>query len=221
MIYCVEDNAAIREIGDLCLWGAGYAAEGCADGAEFFRKFQPAGAELVLLDVMLPGEDGLQILKKLRADPAAERLPVIMLTALSSEIDKVRALDLGADDYLTKPFGMMELLARIRAVLRRCRRKTARSSWAIIALEPRSYTAAEDGMQLTSPSRNLSFWRILMENCGRVPVGRSFWTGSWGIGDGIETRTLDTHVRSLRQKLGEQSGLIETVRAWLNRIGKP
>ncbi len=196
MIYCVEDDAAIRELVIYALWGAGYAAEGCADGAEFFRKFQ-------------------------RADPAAERLPVIMLTALSSEIDKVRALDLGADDYLTKPFGMMELLARIRAVLRRVPEENSALVVGDIALDPGSYTAAVDGMQLTLTLKEFELLRILMENCGRVLSREVLLDRVWGIGDGIETRTLDTHVRSLRQKLGEQSGLIETVRGVGYRIGKP
>jgi len=221
MIYCVEDDDAIRELVVYALQGAGYEAVGCADGAVFFRKFSPEGAELVLLDVMLPGEDGLQILRRLRADPAAERVPVIMLTALSSEIDKVRALDLGADDYLTKPFGMMELLARIRAVLRRIPEESAVLTVGGVTLDPGSHTAAVDGTQLTLTLKEYELLHILMENCGRVLSREVLLARVWSIGDGIETRTLDTHVRSLRQKLGDQGNLIETVRGVGYRIVKP
>ena len=221
MIYFIEDDNSIRELVLYALKNSSYSAEGYPDSQSFFARFQPAQAELILLDVMLPGESGLEILKKLRANPAAAKIPVIMVTALGSEFDKVTALDLGADDYITKPFGMMELLARIRAVLRRVPEEKAEASLAAgnIAILGDQRQVMVDGKEVVLTFKEFELLSYLMENRGRVLSRDKLLDVVWGIGCDVETRTVDVHVRTLRQKLGDAGAMIETVRGVGYKIG--
>ena len=221
MIYFIEDDNSIRELVLYALKNSSYSAEGYPDSQSFFARFQPAQAELILLDVMLPGESGLEILKKLRANPAAAKIPVIMVTALGSEFDKVTALDLGADDYITKPFGMMELLARIRAVLRRVPEEKAEASLAAgnIAILGDQRQVMVDGKEVVLTFKEFELLSYLMENRGRALSRDKLLDVVWGIGCDVETRTVDVHVRTLRQKLGDAGAMIETVRGVGYKIG--
>ena len=221
MIYFIEDDNSIRELVLYALKNSSYSAEGYPDAASFFSAFQPAHTELILLDVMLPGEDGLSILRKLRSNPAAEKIPVIMVTALGSEFDTVTALDLGADDYITKPFGLMELLARIRAVLRRVPEEKGAAPLAVgnIVLRSDQRLAMVEGREVVLTFKEFELLSCLMENRGRVLSRDKLLDIVWGIGCDVETRTVDVHVRTLRQKLGEAGGLIETVRGVGYKMG--
>ncbi|MGE4352825.1 MAG: winged helix-turn-helix domain-containing protein [Oscillospiraceae bacterium] len=221
MIYFVEDDNSIRELVLYALKNSSYSAEGYPDSKSFFEAFQPANTELILLDVMLPGEDGLSVLKKLKAAPASEKIPVIMVTALGTEFDKVIALDNGADDYITKPFGMMELLARIRAVLRRVPDDKAQAPLTVgnIVIYGDRRMAMVSGREVNLTFKEFELLSYLMENRGRALSRDKLLDTVWGIGCDVETRTVDVHIRTLRQKLGEESGLIETVRGVGYKIG--
>lgn len=214
MIYFIEDDNSIRELVLYALKNSSYEAEGYPDGQSFFDEFDPRRAELILLDVMLPGDDGLTILRKLRSNAASEKVPVIMVTALGTEFDKVTALDAGADDYITKPFGMMELLARIRAVLRRMPEEKGEStlSAGTLSVDPQRRSATVEGREVNLTFKEFELLLCLMENRGRVLSRDKLLDIVWGIGCDVETRTVDVHVRTLRQKLGEAGALVETVR---------
>lgn len=221
MIYFIEDDNSIRELVLYALKNSSYSAEGYPDGASFMEAFNPAQAELILLDVMLPGEGGLSILQKLKANPMTGKIPVIMVTAMSSEFDKVTALDHGADDYITKPFGMMELLARIRAVLRRVpeeKEQAPLSVGHIIIYCDRRIVMVE-GREINLTFKEFELLSYLMKNKGRVLSRNKLLDTVWGIGCDVETRTVDVHVRTLRQKLGDCGVLIETVRGVGYKIG--
>lgn len=221
MIYFIEDDNSIRELVLYALKNSSYDAEGYPDAQSFFTAFEPNKADLILLDVMLPGIDGMSVLKRLKANPAAEKIPVIMVTALGSEFDKVIALDNGADDYITKPFGMMELLARIRAVLRRVpeERSEAPMSVGSIVVYPDRRIAMVDGREITLTYKEFELLTCLIENKSRALSRDKLLDIVWGIGCDVETRTVDVHVRTLRQKLGEAGSLIETVRGVGYKVG--
>ena len=221
MIYFIEDDNSIRELVLYALKSSSYAAEGYPDANSFFASFHPASAELILLDVMLSGEDGLSILKNLKANPASRKIPVIMVTALGSEFDKVTALDLGADDYITKPFGMMELLARIRAVLRRVPEEKVSASMNVggIVVLTDQRIAMVDGREVVLTFKEFELLSCLMENRGRALSREKLLDIVWGIGCDVETRTVDVHVRTLRQKLGDAGSLIETIRGVGYKLG--
>ena len=214
MIYFIEDDNSIRDLVLYALKNSGYEAEGYPDGHSFFSAFKPGQAELILLDVMLPGDDGLSVLRKIRANSSSDRIPVIMVTALGSEFDKVTALDAGADDYITKPFGMMELLARIRAVLRRVPEDKAGAplSAGDLVIYGDRRVATAGGRELNLTFKEFELLLCLMENRGRVMSRDKLLDVVWGIGCDVETPTVDVHVRSLRQKLGDTGAIIETVR---------
>jgi two-component system alkaline phosphatase synthesis response regulator PhoP len=220
VIYIVEDDNSIRELVAYTLENSGFEAVGCADGTAFFELLDPERAQLVLLDIMLPGEDGIGILRRLRADTATRELPVIMVTARGSEFDKVTGLDAGADDYIAKPFGMMELLARIRAVLRR--RPPARDGALTVGdviLYPREHRVTADGEEVLLTFKEFELLQFLLERRGAA-IGRDEILESvWGYISDIETRTVDVHIRTLRQKLGKSGDVIETVRGVGYRIG--
>ena len=214
MIFCVEDDAGIRNMMVYTLDVAGFAARGFADGASFFAALAEEQPQLVLLDIMLPGEDGLEILKRLRARPATAAIPIIMATAKSSEYDTVTGLDLGADDYLAKPFGMMEMVSRVKAVLRR----TAPAAPVQIlhcgelTLDPAAHTVTAAGSAVVLTLKEYELLRTFMENRGRVFTRDQLLTGIWGLDYDGETRTVDVHIRTLRAKLGECGAYIQTVR---------
>jgi two-component system alkaline phosphatase synthesis response regulator PhoP len=222
MIYCVEDNTEIRELVVYTLQMTGFTARGFVDGKDFFAAIKEELPELVLLDIMLPGEDGLQILKKLRASEATRAIPVIMLTAKTTEYDKVIGLDSGADDYLTKPFGMMELIARIKAVLRRA--SVAEESDEItigpLVVYRDEHRVFNNGVEVALTPKEFSLLLYLIENRGIVLTRERLLSEVWGFDYYGETRTVDAHIRSLRMKLGEAGDLIETVRGIGYRIEK-
>ncbi|HQN63730.1 MAG TPA: response regulator transcription factor [Flexilinea sp.] len=222
MIYCVEDNTEIRELVVYTLQMTGFTARGFVDGKDFFAAIKEELPELVLLDIMLPGEDGLQILKKLRASETTRTIPVIMLTAKTTEYDKVIGLDSGADDYLAKPFGMMELIARIKAVLRRA--SVAEESDEItigpLVVYRDEHRVFNNGVEVALTPKEFSLLLYLIENRGIVLTRERLLSEVWGFDYYGETRTVDAHIRSLRMKLGEASDLIETVRGIGYRIEK-
>ena len=214
MIYCVEDDAAIRDIEVYALRSTGFEAEGCESGAALFAALKKAPAELVILDVMLPGEDGLEILKKLRLGAATRNLPVIMATARGEEYDKITGLDSGADDYLVKPFGMMEMISRVRAVLRRARPERSRSALSLggVTIDPESRRVTANGQEAALTLKEFELLYTLMSSPGVVFTRDRLLSEIWGTDYDGETRTVDVHVRTLRQKLGEAGSVICTVR---------
>ena len=216
MIFCVEDDSNIRELVVYTLETTGFKARGFEDGREFLEALALETPELVLMDIMLPGDDGLELLKKLKASPKTREIPVIMVTAKGADYDKVKGLDLGADDYVTKPFGMMELVSRIKAVLRRTR-KDAQEPQDIIAVgeieintKKHEVTAAGEVVNLTLKEYELL--KRLMKNPNIVMTRDCLLEDIWGYDFDGETRTVDVHVRTLRQKLGPCGEKIETVR---------
>lgn len=216
MIYLVEDDADIRELVTYALGTQNLEAKGFARPSEFWKALREGLPELVLLDIMLPEEDGLSILKKLRDAPDTRDLPVIMLTAKSSEYDKVRGLDLGADDYVQKPFGIMELVSRVRALLRRSAPKHDTTGGELrlgsLTVSPEGRSAAVDGKPVSLSLKEFELLRLLMENRGRVLTRTTLLDTVWGYEFDGETRTVDVHVRNLRRKLGTCGELISTVR---------
>lgn len=214
MIFCVEDDDSIRDLMIYTLHSAGFEAEGFPDGAGLLDALQTETPQLIMLDIMLPGEDGISVLKKLRHQPSTADIPVIMATAKGTEYDKVMGLDLGADDYLAKPFGMMEMVSRIRAVLRRTAPRDTDPLLRIgrLELNPSTYTvfAGENRIQLTLKEYKLL--RTFMENPGRVYTRDRLLEIVWGLDFTGETRTVDVHIGTLRTKLGECGDYIETVR---------
>lgn len=214
MIYCVEDDGSIRDLMIYTLNSAGFEAKGFDSGDSFFDALQTEKPQLIMLDIMLPGEDGLSILKRLRMQPATKDIPVIMATAKGTEYDKVTGLDLGADDYLSKPFGMMEMISRVKAVLRRTDPIKDVKMLKIGNLELNSETyivlANKERIQLTLKEYNLL--RTFMENPGRVFTRDQLLEMIWGTDYIGETRTVDVHIGTLRTKLGEYGSYIETVR---------
>ena len=214
LIFCVEDDAGIREIETYTLKSTGFAARGFADGASFFEALALEKPSLVLLDVMLPGEDGVEILKRLKAAPATCDIPVIMATAKGMEYDKVQSLDLGADDYLTKPFGMMEMVSRLRAVLRRCHTEDAPQELRCggLCVNRTARTVTADGETVILTYKEFELLCLFLENPGTVFTRDRLFSEVWGENFVGETRTVDMHIRTLRQKLGTYGDRIETVR---------
>ncbi len=213
MIWCVEDDGAVRELVLYTLRASGYEAEGFENGGEFRSALKEKKPEMVLLDVMLPGEDGLSILRSLRASPATAHIPVIMATARDTEYDKVIGLDLGADDYLAKPFGMMEMLSRIRAVLRRTDAGRPRSlECGRIRLDEGRHAVTVGAKPVLLTLKEYELLKLFMENPGRVLTRDVILSSVWGAPFPGETRTVDVHVGTLRTKLEEEGQLITTVR---------
>ena len=220
MIYCVEDDASIRELVIYTLQATEYEAQGFADGKAFSAALAKQLPELVLLDIMLPGEDGLQILKRLRADGRTAQLPVMMLTAKGTEFDKVVGLDSGADDYMTKPFGMMELVSRVKALLRRTKRdNTHVLSCGALTLNRDTHRVEAEGQEVLLTHKEFELLEYLLENSNLVLTRDKILDCIWGYSAEVETRTLDVHLRSLLQKLGPCGALIETVRGVGYRMG--
>lgn len=213
MIYCVEDDSSIRNLMIYTLNASGFEAEGFSDGESFFAALQRRQPEMVILDIMLPGEDGIAILKKLRDHSQTAQLPVILATAKGTEFDKVQGLDLGADDYLTKPFGMMEMVSRIKAVLRRARpaaKPMLIQGGLTMDLSSHSVTAGGEGVQLTL--KEFALLQLFMENPGRVFTRDQLISAIWETNYLGETRTVDVHIGTLRTKLGSCGEYVRTVR---------
>lgn len=221
MIYCVEDDRSIRELIIYALKSNGYEAIGFDKGEPFFEALKDMLPDLVLLDIMLPGEDGIQILQKLKAAPKLWHIPVIMITAKSAEYDKVIGLDSGADDYITKPFGIMEFLSRVKAVLRRSGNISNSTELSVgrLTMYIDRHIVLADGKEVTLTFKEFELLKYLMENAGIVLTRDKLLEEVWGYEYEGETRTLDVHIRTLRQKLGEAGAIIETVRGIGYRIG--
>ena len=218
MIYCVEDDQSIRDLMVYTLKTAGYEAEGLESGQELFDALEDLEPEMILLDIMLPGEDGIEILKTLRQRNDTAQIPVIMASAKGSEYDKITGLDLGADDYLAKPFGMMEMVSRVRAVLRRTATREEESTDQRILrngelemdIPGHRVTMAGEPVQLTL--KEFDILQLLMSDPGRVFTREQLLDMVWGIDFFGESRTVDVHIGSLRNKLGEVGQAIVTVR---------
>ena len=214
MIDILEDDNSIRELVAYTLHSTGFDTQGFARPSQFWAAVEQEAPSLVLLDIMLPEEDGLQVLKKLRAAPATQKIPVMMLTAKDSEYDKVLGLDSGADDYLPKPFGMMELVARVKALLRRAEPEPEAKEFVLgeLRVSPARHLVLVGGREVQLTLKEFELLRTLLENDGMVLTRDKLLTKIWGYDFDGETRTVDVHVRTLRQKLGELGSLIETVR---------
>lgn len=214
MIYLVEDDPSIRKLVSYALKGAGYEVESFESAEEMNATAGKQNPELYLLDIMLPGKSGLEILSEIRSSSVLRDIPVIMLTAKGTEYDKVLGLDSGADDYISKPFGMMELLSRIKAVLRRAERQKQRDdiSWGGISISPSSHTVRVNGSKAELTLKEFNLLLYLMENEGIVLDRDSILNTVWGYSFDGENRTVDVHIRHLREKLGDEGLRIETVK---------
>lgn len=214
MIFCVEDDNSIRDLMVYTLNAAGFEAVGFADGTAFWAAMKQQRPELIMLDIMLPGEDGIAILKSLRSQVVTKDIPVIMATAKGAEYDKVTGLDSGADDYLAKPFGMMEMVSRVKAVLRRSQSGEAQKPLRLagLELEPQSCIVHIDGERIDLTLKEYRLLLTFMENPGRVFTRDQLLETVWGLDYIGETRTVDVHIGTLRTKLGKYGNLIATVR---------
>lgn len=214
MIFCVEDDPGIRDLMIYALNSAGFEARGMEDGSALFSALAQDRPELILLDIMLPGEDGISILKKLRRNPAVSDIPIIMATARSTEYDKVIGLDLGADDYLAKPFGMLEMVSRVKAVLRRASAGNARQILRVGNLEMNqsSHLVLVNGQRREITLKEYELLRLFLENPEQVFTRDQIFDRIWGMDYAGESRTVDVHIGTLRAKLGPCGGYIETVR---------
>lgn len=213
MIYCVEDDNAIRDLMLYTLGASGFQAKGFPDSTFFWQAMTEEKPELILLDIMLPGEDGITVLKRLRAASATANIPIIMATAKGSEFDKVIGLDTGADDYLVKPFGMMEMIARIKAVMRRTAPKADQVlTCGDIVLDEVRHIVTVDGKQVVLTLKEYELLKLLMENAGQVFTRDILLSRIWGQDYLGETRTVDVHIGTLRTKLAKGGEKIETVR---------
>ena len=221
MIYCVEDDRSIRELVVYTLRNSGFEAEGFESGAELSAAMARRLPRLLLLDIMLPDEDGTEILMRVRQNSATSRLPIIMLTAKGTEYDKVFALDNGADDYISKPFGMMELISRIKAVLRRTAEQSAGDELVQgrVRLNIKSHVVTVDGNPVALTLKEFQLLQLLFTGRGAVFTRDMLLESIWGYDFDGETRTVDVHIRTLRSKLGDGGDIIETVRGVGYRIG--
>lgn len=215
LIYVVEDDKSIQEIETFALQNVGYRVEGFSTAGEFYEALKSEIPDIVLLDIMLPDEDGLSIVKKLRAREDTVLLPIIMVTAKTSEIDKVKGLDIGADDYMTKPFGVMELISRVKAMLRRSakpeeKEKILKLGKIVLDREKHAVYVNDEPCELTYKEYELL--KLLMGNAGIVTTREVILDRIWGTDFEGESRTLDMHIKTLRQKLKEEGSLIKTVR---------
>lgn len=221
MIFCVEDDSNIRELVVYTLETTGFKARGFEDGRSFLEALALETPELVLMDIMLPGEDGLSLLKKLKSSVKTKEIPVIMVTAKGAEYDKVKGLDLGADDYVAKPFGMMELVSRIKAVLRRSGRAADQEvlSAGPVTVDVKKHEVKVAGEVVTLTLKEFELLERLMRNQNIVLTRDQLLEDIWGYDFDGETRTVDVHVRTLRQKLGAGGEMIQTVRGVGYRAG--
>ncbi|MCR5202062.1 MAG: response regulator transcription factor [Lachnospiraceae bacterium] len=214
MIFCVEDDSSIRELMVYTLKASDFEACGLPDGKAFWEALKETKPEMIILDIMLPGEDGISILKRLKSSPETEEIPVIMATAKSSEFDKVIGLDSGADDYLSKPFGMMEMISRVKAVLRRTtpKRKSKEIKCGEITIDEGRHVVIVKDKKANLTLKEYELLKILAENPGQVYTREMLLTYVWGLDFIGETRTVDVHIGTLRTKLYECGDMIKTVR---------
>lgn len=214
MIWCVEDDASIRDIEVYALKASGYESRGFEDGSAFWDALQTEQPDLVVLDVMLPGVDGVELLRRMRGDARFRAIPVVMATAKSAEIDKIQGLDLGADYYLTKPFGVMELVSCVRAVLRRCEAKPVEHLLKLggLCVNLDQHTVSIDGKDVALTFKEFELLKLFLSNPGIAFTRDQLFSKVWGEDFCGESRTIDTHILTLRQKLGPYGDAIKTVR---------
>ena len=214
MIWCVEDDSSIRDIEVYALTSTGFEAKGFEDGDSFWDALQTEQPDLVVLDVMLPGKDGVTLLKMMKNSPEFCEIPVIMATAKGSEYDKIQSLDLGADDYLVKPFGIMEMVSRVKAVLRRCKpvKQTNLLKISGLVLNPDEHTVEIDGERVILTYKEYELLHLFLSQPGIAFTREQLLSSVWNTEYMGETRTVDMHIRTLRQKLGNYGHIIETVR---------
>ena len=216
MIWCVEDDASIRDIEVYALSSAGFAARGFEDGSSFYAAItgEKEKPQLIVLDVMLPGIDGIELLKRIRVNAALKQIPIVMATAKGSEYDKIQGLDLGADYYLTKPFGVMELISCVKAVLRRCGAEDEKSTLNAcgISMNTLEHTVSADGERITLTYKEYELLKLFLSHMGTAFTREQLMERVWGTDYMGETRTIDMHIRTLRQKLGKCGESIKTVR---------
>ena len=214
MIWCVEDDSSIRDIEVYALTSTGFEAMGFEDGDSFWNALQKATPELVVLDVMLPGKDGVTLLKMMKEHDRFRDIPVIMATAKGTEYDKIQSLDLGADDYLVKPFGIMEMVSRVKAVLRRCKpvKQTNLLKISGLVLNPDEHTVEIDGERVILTYKEYELLHLFLSQPGIAFTREQLLSSVWNTEYMGETRTVDMHIRTLRQKLGKYGNCVETVR---------
>ena len=213
MIWCVDDDNTIREIEVYTLTQTGFEAKGFADGLSMLEALKTEQPELIVLDIMMPGMDGMDVLKVIRSKPETRRIPVIMATAKGTEMDKIHGLDTGADDYLVKPFGVMEMVSRIKAVLRRCEPEEVGDILKVaeITLNDKEHTVSVNGEKVALTFKEFELLKMFMSNPGAAFSRDKLLSEIWGIDYLGESRTVDMHIKTLRQKLGESGKRIETV----------
>lgn len=216
MIWCVEDDASIRDIEVYALNSAGFEARGFEDGSSFYAAItgEKEKPQLIVLDVMLPGIDGIELLRRIRANAALKQIPIVMATAKGSEYDKIQGLDLGADYYLTKPFGVMELISCVKAVLRRCGAEDEKGTLNAcgISMNTLEHTVSADGERITLTYKEYELLKLFLSHMGTAFTREQLMELIWGTDYMGETRTIDMHIRTLRQKLGKCGESIKTVR---------
>ena len=214
MIWCVEDDTSIRELETYVLNSTGMEACGFEDGAVFWDTLQETQPDLVVLDVMLPGVEGLELLSRMKANEKFRDIPVIMATAKGTEYDKVQSLDLGADDYLVKPFGMMEMVSRVKAVLRRCKPKSSSNMLKLdeLVLDLEQHTVSVAGERIVLTYKEYELLKLFLSHPGVAFTREQLLQKVWNTDYIQETRTVDMHIRTLRQKLDHYGHIIETVR---------
>lgn len=215
MIYLVEDDPSISDLESYALKSAGFEVSAFADSTSFYKALRQKKPELVILDWMLPGESGIEILEALRADTANAALPVLLVTAKNSELDIVKGLDAGADDYLTKPFGILELISRVRALLRRTQRAEQPASalcFGPISVDDSTHTASVNGTPVELTFKEYALLELLLAQAGKVVSREEIFSRIWNMDTEVESRTLDMHIRTLRQKLGDAGSYVQTVR---------
>ena len=213
MIWCVDDDNTIRDIEVYTLTQTGFEAKGFADGISMLEALKNEKPELIVLDIMLPGKDGVEVLKEIRQSPETRKIPVIMATAKGTEMDKIQGLDTGADDYLVKPFGVMEMVSRIKAVLRRCEPDEKEEVLSIgeITLSDKEHLVTVNGEKVVLTFKEFEILKLFMQSPGIVFSRDKLLSEVWGIDYLGESRTVDMHIKTLRQKLGDAGALIETV----------
>ena len=213
MIWCVDDDNTIREIEVYTLTQTGFDARGFADGISMLEALKTETPELIILDIMMPGMDGIEVLKKIRSETAYKDIPVIMATAKGTEMDKIGGLNSGADDYLVKPFGVMEMVARVKAVLRRTVKEVVSSGITVgkITLKENEHKVISDGKKIELTHKEFEMLKLFMHNPNMVFSRDKLMSEIWGMDYIAETRTVDMHIKTLRHKLGNAGGQIKTV----------
>ena len=213
MIWCVDDDNTIRDIEVYTLTQTGFEAKGFADGISMLEALKTEKPELIVLDIMLPGKDGVEVLKEIRSNPETRKIPVIMATAKGTEMDKIQGLDTGADDYLVKPFGVMEMVSRIKAVLRRCESDEKEEILTVgeITLSDKEHLVTVNGKKVALTFKEFEILKLFMQSPGIVFSRDKLLSEVWGVDYLGESRTVDMHIKTLRQKLGDVGSRIETV----------